>query len=84
MAPTVPVPLSEAEAQACVRAQAAALRIPMDEARVARVAGYLALSAQFAAELDAVDLDPALEPAEVFCPAPFPAAQGPSNRRGHS
>lgn len=73
--------MSEAQALAYVRASAVALGMPMDEERLARVAGYLALSARFAALLDAADLGPEVEPAEVFCPAPFPPVSGHAARK---
>ena len=74
-------PMTPAQALAYVRASAVALGIPMDDERLARVAGYLALSARFAALLDAADLGPEVEPAEVFCPAPFPPVSGHAARK---
>jgi hypothetical protein len=57
-----------------VRAAAAALELPLDDAAAQRVASHLARTAAMARLLDAADLAPGDEPAEVFRPAPFPAA----------
>ncbi len=55
-----------------VRATAAFLNLPLDEARVARVAAHLARTKAMVAALQALPLEPEAEPAEVFRPAPFP------------
>ena len=77
-----PVPALTFE-QACAHAQASAalVSLPMDQARAQRVAGYLLLSARFAQLLESAELQPHSEPAELFCPAPFPAAS-PSEGHG--
>jgi hypothetical protein len=54
-----------------VNAAAAALELPLDEARAARVAAHLARTAVMAGLLDAVQLGVDDEPAELYCPAPF-------------
>ncbi|EYC52495.1 hypothetical protein AZ34_16480 [Hylemonella gracilis str. Niagara R] len=58
-----------------VRASARLLALPLDEARVARVAGHLQRTAALAALLERVDLSVEDEPAELYCPArPVPGA----------
>ena len=59
-----------------VKAAAAVADLPLDDARAERVAGYLMLAAGFARALEEFPLDGTDEPAEVYCPAPFPAATG--------
>lgn len=59
-----------------VKATAALLDLPLDDARAQRVAGHLALSAALAQALEAYPLPPEVEPAEVFCPAPFGSGRG--------
>ena len=56
-----------------VKTTAALLDLPLDEARAERVAGHLTLSAALARSLEAYPLAPDIEPAEVYCPAPFAA-----------
>jgi hypothetical protein len=56
---------------AYVKATAALLDLPLDAARAERVAGHLTLSAALAQALEAYPLAPDVEPAEVYCPAPF-------------
>jgi len=58
-----------------VNAAAAALALPLDEARAARVAGHLARTAAMAGLLDGVPLGVEDEPAELYCPAPFGAVE---------
>ncbi len=55
-----------------VQASAALLGIPMDAERTERVLQHFARTARMAALLDALPLAPEDEPAELFCPAPFP------------
>ena len=55
-----------------VRAAAGLLELPLDAARAERVAAHLARTATMAELLAAVPLPPAAEPAEGYCPAPFP------------
>ena len=59
-----------------VKAAAAALGLTLDEAQQQRVAVHLARTAGLARQLDATALGPADEPAEVYCPAPFPSPLG--------
>ena len=56
---------------AYVRATAALLDLPLDNARAERVASHLAISAMLARALEAYPMAPDVEPAEVYCPAPF-------------
>ncbi len=55
-----------------VKAASALLGIPMDDARITRVADHLSRAADMAAALDAVPLSPAEEPDSLYNPAPFP------------
>jgi hypothetical protein len=64
--------MSEGEMLAYVKATAALLELPLDEARAQAVALHLARTAAMARMLDAVPLAPADEIAEIYCPAPFP------------
>ena len=59
-----------------VRATAMMLDLPLDAAQVQRVATHLARTKVLASTLAAVPLLPDDEPAEIFCPAPFPAVEG--------
>jgi hypothetical protein len=56
-----------------VRATARFLALPLDEAQVERVSAHLARTRVLVAGLQALPLHDELEPAEVFCPAPFPS-----------
>lgn len=58
---------------AYVQAAAVALNLPLDTERAARVAAHLERTATMAQGLQAFPLDDEAEPAEVYCPAPFPA-----------
>lgn len=60
-----------------VRATADLLALPLDEARVQRVALNLQRTAALAALLDGVPLAPHDELAEIYCPAPFRSAADP-------
>ena len=60
------------ETQDYVRATARFLALPLDELQVERVAVHLARTQLMVAALQAEPLPDELEPAEVFCPAPFP------------
>jgi hypothetical protein len=55
-----------------VKAAAAAVDLPLDDAAAQRVAEHLARTADLARQLDDVDLDAHDEIAEIFRPAPFP------------
>ena len=59
---------------AYVGATAAVLRLPLSAERAQRVTAHLQRTAAMAALLDAAPLAPHDEPAEVYCPATFPAA----------
>ena len=56
-----------------VRSAARFLDLPLDEAQVARVAAHLARTRTMVTLLREAPLADALEPAEVYRPAPFPA-----------
>jgi hypothetical protein len=66
--------MTDAQVLAYVNAAAVALDMPLDAAAAQRVAEHLARTAAMARLLDSADLQPGDEPAEVFCPAPFPEA----------
>lgn len=66
---------SSADVLAYVNCAAQLLRLPLAPERAAAVAQHLARSAAIAAVLDAADLAPEHEPAELFRPAPFPHAE---------
>jgi hypothetical protein len=66
--------MTDAQVLAYVNAAAVALDMPLDVAAAQRVAEHLARTAAMARLLDSADLQPGDEPAEVFCPAPFPEA----------
>ena len=55
-----------------VRSAARFLDLPLDEAQVQRVAAHLARTKAMVALLRDAPLTDALEPAEVYCPVPFP------------
>jgi hypothetical protein len=55
-----------------VRSSALLQRIPLDDARVGRVAQHLGRTAAIAGLLEAVSLSPEEELTELFCPAVYP------------
>lgn len=65
--------MNEAQTLAYVQATAVLLDLPLDVERAARVAAHLQRTAAMAQGLQAFPLDDEAEPAEVYCPAPFPA-----------
>ena len=58
-----------------VNAAARAVDLALDEATAKRVAEHLGRSAAMARLLDAAELAPEHELAEIYRPAPFPAAR---------
>ena len=56
--------------QTYVRASAAVLGLPMDDEQVLRVAAHLQRTAAMAAMLEAVELPPDAEPAQIYVPLP--------------
>ncbi|MGY4830671.1 DUF4089 domain-containing protein [Sphaerotilaceae bacterium SBD11-9] len=60
------------EIQDYVRSTARFLALPLDDAQVERVAVHLGRTQDMVAALQSVPLHPELEPAEIYCPAPFP------------
>ena len=63
--------MTDEQTLAYVRAVAAVVGLPLDEATIARVAVHLQRTAGLAATLEVIPLAPHDEPAELFCPAPF-------------
>ena len=63
--------MTEEQTLAYVRAVAAVVGLPLDEAQVARVAVHLHRTADLAATLEDISLAPHDEPAELFHPSPF-------------
>ena len=61
---------------AYVKATAAVMKLPLDEARAQRVAGHLAITAELARQLEAFPLEVSDELVEIYCPAPFPSSKG--------
>ena len=64
--------MSSSETHEYVRATARFLALPLTEAQVERVAVHLARTQAMVAALQSAPLHAELEPAEIFCPAPFP------------
>ncbi|MBX3609484.1 MAG: DUF4089 domain-containing protein [Hydrogenophaga sp.] len=64
--------MNEPQTLAYVQAVATALELPLDAARAQRVATHLQRTTAMAQLLQAFPLDDEVEPAEVFCPAPYP------------
>jgi len=66
------------DAQTYVRASAAVLGLPLDDAQVVRVAAHLQRTAAMARMLDGLDLPPDVEQAEIYRPSelPLPGAKG--------
>jgi hypothetical protein len=63
--------MTDEQTLAYVRAVAAVVGVPLDEAQIARVAVHLQRTAGLAATLEDIPLAPHDEPAELFHPAPF-------------
>ena len=64
--------MTDAQGLTYVKAAAAMLELPLDDEQAERVAVHLARTAVLAAQLDAVAMGVDDEPAQVYCPAPFP------------
>ena len=60
-----------------VRSTARFLELRLDDAQVARVAEHLARTRTLVTLLRDATLADEVEPAEVFCPAPFPGEDPP-------
>lgn len=60
--------MNETEALAYVRASAVALRLPLDDAQVARVAAHLQRTAAMAQLLEELALPPEAELVEIYKP----------------
>jgi hypothetical protein len=61
---------------AYVRASAQAIGLPLDVVRAQAVAVHMGRTAALAQLLESAALSPEHEPAEVYCPAPFPDRGG--------
>ena len=57
-----------------VKTTAKMLMLPLEDAQAARVAMHLQRTAAMVSLLDSAGLDVHDELAEIYCPAPFPAA----------
>jgi len=66
--------MDEAGFEDYVRAAARLAGLAPDAGQIRRVAQHLARTAELAARLDALALDATDEPAQLYCPAPFPGA----------
>jgi hypothetical protein len=67
------MPMNDSQILDYIRAAAAALEQPMDDARARAVALHFGRTLAIARVLDDAPLAPHDEPAEVYRPAPFPA-----------
>lgn len=67
--------MTEDDLLAYVRATATLLDLPLERAAAQRVALHLGRTAELARLLEDFALAPGDEPAEVFCPAPFPRGE---------
>ncbi len=70
------MPMSDSAIAGYVDATAKLLGVPLDEQRAQRVVAHLQRTAAMAALLDAVDMAPEEELAEVYSPAAFPPSDG--------
>jgi hypothetical protein len=66
--------MDDTQALAFVKAAAAAVSLPLDDAQALRVAVHMQRTSVMAAQLDDFSMSVDLEPAEVFSPASFPQA----------
>ena len=64
--------MDDTEALAFVKAAAAAVSLPLDDAQALRVAVHMQRTSLMAAQLEAFSMQVDMEPADVFKPAPFP------------
>ena len=68
--------MNDDQVLAYVKATAAVLALPLDEDRARAVAVHFGRTVALAAMLEGVALGHEVEPAQVYCPAPFPAQEG--------
>lgn len=68
--------MQDQDVLAYVTAAARLVGLPLDATRAQAVAVHLARTAALARALESAALSPGDEPAEVFCPAPFPDRDG--------
>jgi hypothetical protein len=67
------VNLSPEQVVGYVKATAEILALPLSDERIQRVAEHLIRTAAMARQLDGVHLEVETDPAQVYCPAPFPS-----------
>jgi hypothetical protein len=65
--------MNDADVLAYVKAAAALLQLPLDDARAHAVAGHLGRTVLLARQLESFPMAREEEPSEIFCPAEFPA-----------
>jgi hypothetical protein len=68
--------MEESQVLQYVRCAALAVGLPLDEARAQAVALHLGRTVAIARLVESAPLAPHQELAEIYCPAPFPAAEG--------
>jgi hypothetical protein len=68
--------MEESQVLQYVRSAAQAVGLPLDEARAQAVALHLGRTVAIARLVEGAPLAPHHELAEIYCPAPFPAAEG--------
>jgi hypothetical protein len=68
--------MEESQVLAYVKAAAAVLALPLDDARAAAVALHFGRTAAIARVLEGAPLAPEVELAQIYCPAPFPEPPG--------
>ncbi len=73
--------MTDEEVLSYVKASAVALGLTLDEARQHSVAVHLARTAGLAAQLGAFSLRVEDEPAEIYCPLPFPTTSAAREQR---
>lgn len=73
--------MSEEQLLDYVRTSAVVLGISIDDVQARRVAIHLGRTAAMAQQLDQAGLGVADEPAEIYCPLPFPSGPGAGQQR---
>ena len=73
--------MSEEQLLDYVRASAVVLGISIDSAQARRVAVHLGRTAAMAQQLEQAGLGVVDEPAEIYCPLPFPSCPGADQQR---
>ena len=67
--------MEDSDVHQYVKSAAAAIGLPLDAARAIAVALHFGRTVAIARALDHAPLAPEVEPAEIYCPAPFPAQE---------